>query len=72
MLRILVVFFVSFGHSKSFGLLKQTKRDQAWLRPFEPAIPHRLQQHFSPFAVELAAARKRVLAQTGFAILYLF
>ena len=27
MLRILVVFFVSFGHSKSFGLLKQTKRD---------------------------------------------
>ena len=25
--------------------------------PFEPAIPHRLQQHFSPFAAELAAAR---------------
>ena len=41
--------------------------------PFEPAIPHRLQQQFSSFAAELAAARhRRVLAQTGFAILYLF
>ena len=36
--------------------------------PFEPTIPRRLQQHFSAFAAELAAARKRVLAQTGFAI----
>ena len=63
-----MVFFVSFGHSKSFGLLKQTKRDQAWKAPSNPRFLTGFNNIFLPLLQNSLRHAKRVLAQTGFAI----